>query len=233
MTDNEVRFSEAQKREVIRLIEESRAREKLTGSQKWEVILILGAISVGVVAVLGLGGAPIVREVARIEASRQATDAYKERLQNDDDFLSFVRGETSTFPRGSILMLDRTDGCPSGWEAAQDISGRFVIGAGSGTGLTSRRFRETGGSELARISIEQMPKHNHKISTSYGANIHDGLAGSGESEGIDQYFGRPSAGAKTDGGHGVLAEVLSFEGGDQPHENMPPFIALQFCKKAS
>lgn len=87
-----------------------------------------------------------------------------------------------------------------------DLRGRTVIGAGQGTDLTLRSVGDSGGEESHQLTIDEMPQHRHSSSTSTT------LGGS--------YFLRGTGGGTTYG---------NYAGGDQSHNNMPPFIALKYC----
>ena len=98
-----------------------------------------------------------------------------------------------------------------------------------------------GGAETHELLLEETPSHNHSISTGYknGGNWHDGLAGlaqgdvgiNNQATGIDQVFMDRTGGISRDGGHGELPKVLSQAGESRAHNNMPPYIALYYCKK--
>ena len=206
---------------IRKMIDEAHSREKLTAAQKWEVALIIGGFTVTAVAVMTFGGAPIVKEAARREASRQANDVYVDRLRQDEDFIEYIRGETSSIPRGTVLISDREDGCPTGWEAATELSGRVIVGVGPSNGDTSeRRYRERGGQERVALTKPQMPAHTHGMEFHWSAT-----ANSPAGEGVQRL-------ASVQEPANTVFETGN-EGAGAAHENMPPFIALYFCKKVS
>jgi microcystin-dependent protein len=59
-----------------------------------------------------------------------------------------------------------------------DFRGRLVVGAGQGTGLSSRGIGETGGDEATTLGLSQMPQHSHAIPAIPGGNT--GLAGNSQ-----------------------------------------------------
>jgi len=138
--------------------------------------------------------------------------------------------------------------CPKGWKAFDEARGRIVIGAGIPVTDPFSKWEQTqadgktrksvdistyapmtiGGEQSHILTIQQIPSHNHSISTRRGADMHDGLGGSNEPYGIDQNF---DASVPDDGGFGVLRKVISSVGGDEAHSIMPPYIALYYCLK--
>ena len=150
--------------------------------------------------------------------------------------------------RGAVLAFDREDGCPAGWVPFEDAYGRFVVGIGrhtaqdvDGNEVTNLDLGEQGGERTRRLSVKEMPRHAHRVFVEptrgdaagrpwwipsgevaeVGAG---GLAGGGSSVGRFMYgHGRPYA--------DLSARILiTEEGGSEPYDNMPPFVALKFCK---
>lgn len=111
---------------------------------------------------------------------------------------------------GAILAFEGR--CPIGWDEYKRAAGRVVIGAGQGKGLSKRGVGDVGGAESVKLSIAEMPKHDH------GAII-GGLPGA--TEGMNE-GGPHNAGYR---------EYKQSSGGQSAHENMPPFITLQYCVK--
>jgi len=100
--------------------------------------------------------------------------------------------------------------CPDGWENYIHGQERFILGAGGGYTLGS-----TGGEFTHTLTIDEMPKHNH------------GIQDSGDS-------GGSTDGQLTDSTSlSPQSDIIktSFTGGNQPHNNMPPYIVLRACKK--
>lgn len=124
-------------------------------------------------------------------------------------------------PRGAIMAFDLPRGCPEGWSMFLPAISRTIVGAGnlptgsSGSSstnpLTVRSFGELGGEEAVQLTIDEMPRHSH------GALF----AGDGRKAGMLNEYAYHASGY----------EKLRPEGGSQPHNNMPPYIALHYCKK--
>ncbi|NNF56787.1 MAG: phage tail protein [Rhodothermaceae bacterium] len=97
-----------------------------------------------------------------------------------------------------------------------DLRGRVPIGPGTGPGLSNRPLGARGGAEQVTLSVTQLASHAH----------------------ITQKSSDEPAGAGT--GNYPLQRVLDDDlvvpgattdttGGGQPHENMPPFLAVYYC----
>lgn len=105
-----------------------------------------------------------------------------------------------------------------------DLRGRVAIHAGTGPGLTPRQIGQNSGSETVTLSINQMPAHTHYVSPHYSNNP-------GQINPANNYpanLGAPNAvyGATADGTMG--AAVVSNAGGSQPHDNMQPWLCVNF-----
>lgn len=95
------------------------------------------------------------------------------------------------------------------WEQIKD---RFLIGAGS-----SYQAGSVGGEATHTLTIDEMPRHNHEI---------DNLNASGNST---PYM---TVQAQDKKGYGGNVQTM-FAGGSQPHNNMPPYLAVYIWKRVS
>jgi len=123
-----------------------------------------------------------------------------------------------SLPAGSVLAFQSSE-CPTGWSDFDDGAGRVIIGVGKGKGLKERKLLDTGGKEEVRLTLEQMPAHRHQNPT----------YGKGGARNKPVHYALEITGRGDYGPHHLrpTEEV----GGNREHENMPPFIALRFCKK--
>ena len=107
--------------------------------------------------------------------------------------------------------------------ALPDLRGRFPIHQGTGPGLPSVVIGEQSGTETVALLTQQLPSHTH-------TPVANGAAGESPQPGGKTW------GAYTDGmqytsgptNAPMAANALSSVGGGQPHENMPPFLGMNF-----
>lgn len=86
-----------------------------------------------------------------------------------------------------------------------DLRGRAPIGAGQGDGLSDRVIGTADGSETHQLTVEEMPAHAGHIDAAVAQSGNN--AGSSSSQ------------------NGII------EGGDQPHNNMQPFLVVNYIIK--
>jgi microcystin-dependent protein len=108
--------------------------------------------------------------------------------------------------------------------ALPDLRGSLAMHAGTGPGLTPRTVGEKAGEERVTLTTGAMPAHAHLAFAD---------AGNGTSPAPDGL--RPARNAAGGlpyglGSNSQLApEAIAPQGGSQPHDNMQPFLALNFC----
>ena len=150
----------------------------------------------------------------------------------------------SGVPSGGVTAFDPAEGCPAGWKPYEKVRGHVIIGAGQGTGtdgepLTNRVSGDQGGSESHRIALQELPSHVHNgatLETQLRTHVVLLFANFPRGGGW-QTMGSPGALAQnalslldhthrfqTDGGEGLTGDPT-------PDNNMPPWVALEFCKK--
>ena len=159
---------------------------------------------------------------------------------------SFVPGAV---PAGAVMAFDLPTGCPDGWGAFEDAGGRAVIGAGAGMipgteerdlNIQTKKYRQHGGDEKVTLTISEMPGHDHSEgtleATAPNPFMHVTPAGTPLSGGTASSLWDPNpdhtGGANFSDGHThAITGSTGSEGGGVAHNNMPPYIALYFCKK--
>lgn len=105
--------------------------------------------------------------------------------------------------------------------ALPNLQGRAPMHPGRGPGLTSRRLGERGGVETVTLTEAQMTSHNH----SWEVSTEDG----DRRDPAGRYFGRGTALYASAANPAPMAEqVLPSAGGSQAHNNMQPYIAINF-----
>jgi len=111
--------------------------------------------------------------------------------------------------------------------ALPDMQGNAPMHPGQGPGLSLHDLGETGGSETVTLLESELPAHSHGL---------QGTAGIGnQNSPADRLLGRPFGGGspyRAPAGAPLVnaaAEALAPTGGDQPHNNMMPYLTLNFC----
>ena len=108
--------------------------------------------------------------------------------------------------------------------ALPDLQGSAPMHPGQGPGLSLHDLGETGGSATVTLLESEIPAHTHAVNASAGpANL--------QSPGPDRVLGRASSVTYRDNpdSTGPLApQALAPAGGDQPHNNMQPYLTFYF-----
>ncbi len=111
--------------------------------------------------------------------------------------------------------------------ALPNLQGSAPISQGQGPGLTDRVIGETGGTQTVTLIASEMPMHVHGVSASS-----DGSTESNPTGAVWAVAGQTRGGVPMYSPSGPLVPMnpgaLSPAGGDQPHNNMPPYLALNF-----
>jgi microcystin-dependent protein len=104
--------------------------------------------------------------------------------------------------------------------ALPNLPGRAPMQPGQGPGLSLRDLGESGGSETATLSASEMPAHTHGLLATPGATQANPDAGQGL--GNAPMYQVP--GTLVSLGAGALGPT----GGNLPHNNMQPYLTLNF-----
>ena len=110
--------------------------------------------------------------------------------------------------------------------ALPNLQGRAPMQPGQGTGLSLYDLGETGGSETVTLLQSEMPAHSHALmANNTAANI--------KLPGPNAVLARSTGGAAYNTSIGGLQpmapEALALAGQSQPHNNMMPYLTLNFC----
>ncbi len=113
--------------------------------------------------------------------------------------------------------------------ALPNLQGSAPMHPGQGPGLSLHDLGETGGSETVTLLESEIPAHSHALFTS---------SAPADEEGQKNPTGAvPGAVQATAALYGVLPgspvqmapEALAPAGGDQPHNNLMPYLTFYFC----
>lgn len=159
---------------------------------------------------------PLLLVAAMIAVSYMANEALirLSRVESNIDAITSPDARV-VFPN-TVVAYDSATGCPTGWSDFDPGSGRVVVGAGSGYA-----YRSTGGASEVTLGIEHMPVHSHRVGPfEWGYDVDD----NGHPARIDVDDGPP-----WNGDIGTLSAEET--GGGEPHNNMPPYVALHLCRK--
>lgn len=106
--------------------------------------------------------------------------------------------------------------------ALPDLRGRVPIHQGAGPGLSQRTIGESSGSETVTLTAAQMPVHTHALQASSAlANGSAGSAGVLAATAVNIYGNGPPTTP-------MATQAVTPLGGGQPHENMAPFVAINY-----
>ena len=176
-------------------------------------------------AAIGLAGGYIGAQFAGAQGEKGDTGA--QGIQGDKG----DRGEPgidADIPENAVVAFDDSAGCPDGWKPFLAAQSRAIIGATFGIGsepglgnnendvaLIERKYRDHGGEESVTLAQNHLPEHRHGVPygpSDSGSGFHP-ILGQGKASTPSNY------------------PQTTFVGNNQPHNNMPPYIALYFCQK--
>lgn len=126
-------------------------------------------------------------------------------------------------PAGFVAAFDRPSGCPSGWtDMGAEWRGRMIVAAVRDAN-DQYGFGRIGGAETHTLTLVEIPPHNHNqggfdrlLSVDGGVTV---ISADNAAPNTEPNIGR--------NGNAPIVP----QGGGQPHNNMPPYIALYLCKK--
>jgi microcystin-dependent protein len=110
--------------------------------------------------------------------------------------------------------------------ALPNLQGSVPLDAGFGAGLSQRVIGEVGGSPTVTLTVSEIPTHSHSVACATTSNATSPanavFGGAGR--------GKPSAYALSSGTKvNMSASAVAQAGGSRPHDNMQPYLVLNFC----
>ncbi len=108
--------------------------------------------------------------------------------------------------------------------ALPDLQGSAAMHPGQGPGLSLHDLGEIGGSDFVTLLQSEIPVHTHSVTASQADGVETAPAGQLLATGvaISQY--QAPQGLTT-----LNPNVVTPTGGDAPHNNMQPYLTLNFC----
>ena len=112
--------------------------------------------------------------------------------------------------------------------ALPDMQGNAPMHPGQGPGLSLHDLGETSGSETVTLLESEIPSHSHFM------RAHNGDQADHQTPGPSTSLAQSANGnayqSTTNTSLALLANtILTPAGGDQPHNNMQPYLTLNFC----
>ena len=112
--------------------------------------------------------------------------------------------------------------------ALPNLQGTAPISAGQGPGLTDRVVGETGGETTVTLITSELPAHTHTVNASSNAS-----AGSDPTNSVWAVGGQTRGGVPLYSANGSPPATMNVGavtpvGNSLPHNNMPPYLALNF-----
>jgi len=110
--------------------------------------------------------------------------------------------------------------------ALPNMQGNAPMHPGQGPGLSLHDLGEIGGNETVSLLESEIPSHSHSMSVQ---NVPLGSVVTPSNNTLD----RPASGNLFNKANPAVVamapETLAPAGGDQPHNNMQPYLTLNFC----
>ena len=133
----------------------------------------------------------------------------------------------NVYPVGSIYMnVNSTNPGTLFGGTWEQIQGRFLLGMSSSYPAGSQ-----GGEAEHTLTVEEMPSHRHPFAGSGDFSNYDGSYSSINKQG-SAYSGEPGLYNGADySSSGYIA--MQHAGGGQPHNNMPPYLAVYIWKRTA
>ena len=112
--------------------------------------------------------------------------------------------------------------------ALPNLQGMAPLGAGQGSGLSRRDLGEIGGEPAVTLLTTEMPVHTHTVKALDGAGDTTNVVGTTwakatEGRVAENLYAAPGTSPPT-----MNPSAVSVAGGNQPHNNMPPYLTLNF-----
>jgi microcystin-dependent protein len=109
--------------------------------------------------------------------------------------------------------------------ALPNMQGNACMHPGQGPGLSLHDLGETGGSETVSLLESEIPSHSHSLAASQSDGTERQPGGQQFATGVAISMYQTASNPLIQ----LSPNVLAPAGGDQPHNNMQPYLTLNFC----
>lgn len=104
-----------------------------------------------------------------------------------------------------------------------NLQGNVPVNAGQGPGLSLYNVGQSGGSPTVKLLDTQMPAHNHTLRAQSGSATTTSPVGAVPATTSIPTYAAPGGSATLNAG------ALQNTGGSLPHNNLQPYLVLNFC----
>jgi microcystin-dependent protein len=110
--------------------------------------------------------------------------------------------------------------------ALPDMQGNVPMHPGQGPGLSLHDLGETGGSDTVTLLESEIPSHSHGVmATAQQALVRQPMP----TVGLARSSGTPAYNSTVTNLQMLASQTIAPAGGDQPHNNLQPYLTLNFC----
>ena len=125
---------------------------------------------------------------------------------------------------GLIVMTEKScEALGDGWTLYKELGGRFPLGAGTGVDDREEEAKfelgEKAGEYRHKLTAPEMPRHSHDYKDKHLDNRKSEKANRGDDDDKERLYGNEDRKTKS-------------KGGNMPHNNMPPYLVLNFCHRS-
>ncbi len=116
--------------------------------------------------------------------------------------------------------------------ALPNMQGNAPMHPGQGPGLSLHDLGETGGSDTVSLLESEIPSHSHNLQANSSAAVNNTPAGENFAAGnwsVSPNTGNVNIYNTAAPDTTLSGNALAPAGGDQPHNNLMPYLTLNFC----
>ena len=110
--------------------------------------------------------------------------------------------------------------------ALPDMQGNAPMHPGQGPGLSLHDLGETGGTDTVTLLESEMPSHNHGLMAEVTPSQ---LFAPSPTTALGRSVGGPAYQTSNAGLVQLNVQAIAPSGGSQPHNNLMPYLTLNFC----